>query len=204
MHWENALIILLGLQNISVDEFVDVLLGQEKEINIVEDSFADDIENALKKYDDKKRKLLIAKLVNSLKSENEQWLWNTLVKLAHRVPVDPTLYDLFILPVLRGEIQNPKTEKKSKGRPSRGELEKYEITLAVSLLQRCGHKLSEAYSIVGKKIFKDSDTVRKIYREMKEKEPQNLKEDLDGEEVLKFFKGYGTHQKKYYIEREKE
>ena len=204
MHWEDLLITLLELQKISENEFVDMLLEPEDDINIVEDSLADDIEDCLKKYDNERRKLLITDLVNSLKSENEQSLWNILLKLAHRMPEDPMLYDLFVLPALRGEIQDPKTEKKSKGRPSRDELEKIQITLAVSVLQRSGHKLSEAYSIVGKKIFKESDTVRKIYKEMKEKEPQSLKENLDGEAALEFFKGYEAHQKKYYIEPKKE
>lgn len=204
MHWEDLLTILSELENLSENEFVDMLLEPEDDISIVEDSLADDIEDCLKKYNNKKRKLLIADLVNSLKSENEQSLWNILVKLAHRMPKDPMLRNLFVLPALRGEIQDPKTEKKSKGRPSRDESEKFRITLAVSVLQRSGHKLSEAYSIVGKKIFKESDTVRKIYKEMKEKEPQSLKENLDGKAALKFLKGYEAHQKKYYIEPKKE
>ena len=185
MNKKELLVILMKRAHISIDAFVDMLLDKN-----LEDGLGDYNVEFLEKSDNKERKLRITNLVSSLKSENELWIWNALVKFAHHRPIDPILYDLFVLPVLREEIKGPKNKKKSKGRPPMGKSKKIKITQAVGILRKDGHTLREACDKVARKLNNSRDdsssAIEKAYLKGKKEESDDLIKDLNEDEILEF------------------
>ena len=128
------------------------------------------VKNHLERYDTaseaEQKTSIIIFCADCLRNEKEQWAWDILVELAHRKPINQILLDVFLLPMARGEIKNPR-ETRKRGAPPKDPFRDSGIASAVFYLKLRGYSLPKAYEIVGKKVHLDSETVRSIWRKRK-------------------------------------
>ena len=151
------------------NELLDIILKPilESRLTLREALVKDHLEryDALETEEEQKISIIIF-CADCLRNEKEQWAWDVLVELSHQKPINQILLDVFLLPLARGEIKNPK-ETRRRGRPKQDPFRDTQIAAAVNAARLLNYTLEDAYIAVGRKVHLSPEAVRSLWKKYK-------------------------------------